>query len=332
MLNVKCDSSIGTGHFFRTLQVARQLNERFPIIFCLDPNSYLEGILELEHIAYSTEADIVSVGKRENISLFFFDGLSNDEGLFERLKGNIPDVKIVAMGYFNYDNPYVDVIINLINHHPHLIRPTANHIVYCESLDYAIVRHEFEHLLRKERTIHSQVREILVTFGGKDASGSTATTLSLLKHLKTERLKLDIILGTFFDSRKAIENIITNMSCDAYIHESVPNIEDYMFPADLAFCGAGVTLIELLSIGTPTIVIPQNKRERRFAEKLEKEGSIVLINNPSISENAMNLIEEVFKSHQKRNEMSKAGKMLFDGKGAERACRVIEQALEMPVI
>jgi hypothetical protein len=53
-------------------------------------------------------------------------------------------------------------------------------------------------------------------------------------------------------------------------------IVEYIANGHLAFGGSGTTKLELLSIVTPVIIIPQNQLEQRFAADIENKKGINL--------------------------------------------------------
>jgi len=328
LIKVRNHKVIGTGHFFRSFELAKRLSKQFRIVFHLDPNSHLEHILKREHIPYSTETDITPIIERWNISLLLFDGLNEDEGLFELVKKRFPEVKIIAMGYFDYDNQYVDAIINLVNHNPWKLRPDAAHIQYYEGFQYAIVRDEFQRLMEEKRVIPKVAKNVLITFGGADMSGNTEKTVRMLAQAGVSDLNLDIVLGLFFDNETTIADLLHTMRYKAHIHRSVSNMADHILGADLAFCGGGMTAIEMLSVGTPAIIIPQNSREERFASRLDKSGAVKLLNNSASIDDNIADISMILCSAEKRKMMIEAGRTLIDGRGTERICDIITHILK----
>lgn len=328
LIKVRGGHLIGTGHLFRSLELARKLKRHFQVIFHLNRDSHLENLLEQEDINHYIEADVASIVKQRDVRLLLFDEPVSDEGLFAALKQEFPNLKIVAMGYFDYDNEWVDCIINLVNHNTTKSRPSAGHIQYYEGFEYAIIRSEFERYIGQERAIPSQVKNVLITFGGVDMGGNTAKILALLGQMGMTDLDVDIILGPLFDNRSPIENMLRSMPFRSHIQSMVTNVAEHMLYADLAFCGGGTTVMELLSLGTPAIVLPQNSRERRFAQKLEQEGAIKLLDNSTPIGDNINHVSGILNSSRKRRMMSNAGEALIDGRGAERVCNIIIRALE----
>ncbi len=60
------------------------------------------------------------------------------------------------------------------------------------------------------------------------------------------------------------------------IAKNINNISDYFYNADIIFTSAGRTVYEIACIGTPTIVIPQNKREMTHLFENEETGFVKL--------------------------------------------------------
>ena len=115
---------------------------------------------------------------------------------------------------------------------------------------YAIIRKEILQRRRKRKPIAHRVKNVLVTFGGADPRNNTKQTIDLLNDLPEERLNITIVIGPIF--RKGLERSIKLMLKNGphkfFIKKRVLNMADLMARTDLAFCGAGTTMMELLIV------------------------------------------------------------------------------------
>ena len=310
---------IGMGHIYRSLGLAKELEREFEVLFHINNVPQVRALVQEQGVRYFVDKSVAGVVESEKVDLILFDQLGGDDGLFENLKPRFPYLKIVALDYFNYDNEFVDAIINLFNHNTQKPRPSKDSIQYCEGLEYAIVREEFQSHVSQEREIPQKVSKVLVTFGGVDSKGNTRMTLQLLEVTGISALDINVILGPLW--RGELPQV---PAPNIHLHHSIPPsaMVNFMIAADLAFCGAGTTMLELLSLGTPAIVLPLNQLQERFALSVEQRGAIKVIKDDTQQED-MSYIGNLVTSPQERERLSRRGKSLVDGKGRERIRNII---------
>jgi spore coat polysaccharide biosynthesis predicted glycosyltransferase SpsG len=315
---------MGMGHVYRCLSLSKILEKHYRVIFHINNNTQIKNLLQEHNVTYSLDEVIEELVTKEQIDLLLFDQLSSDNGLFKSLKSKHQSLKIIAIDYFDYDNIFVDIIINLFNQNLKKIKPEKDSVQYYEGMNYAIIRNEFDKYITQNREISPIVKNILVTFGGADHSKNTIKVIELLKTAKIHEFNIDVILGPLW-----VSNSLKDLPSNIHLHHSISNMADYMVKADLAFCGSGTTMMELLSIGTPTVVIPQNSLEERFALNAEKKGAIKVIKNDILQTKDVSCISDMLISTEKRKMLSKRGKLLIDGKGRERICNIVKRTLTM---
>lgn len=120
---------------------------------------------------------------------------------------------------------------------------------------YFILRDEFIYSKQKENI--SDVKNILITFGGVDPNNYTKKVLdSIYGYCKDNNIAITVIAGFGYDKYESIESF-----GGVVIEKNVTNISTYMLDADLIFTSAGRTTYEIASISTPAIVLAQNERE-----------------------------------------------------------------------
>lgn len=312
---------IGMGHIYRSLSLSKELEREFKVLFHTNNIPQVRALVQEQGVRYFEDKSVASVVESENVDLLLFDQLGDDEGLFETLKTCFPYLKIVALDYFNYDNEFVDVIINLFNHNLQKLKPDRDDVQYYEGLEYAIIREEFHRYISRRREILQRVSKVLVSFGGVDSKGNTRRALELLEMAGLPDVKVDVILGPLWRG-KPFQTSILNVD----LHYSIPPFAmvNFMAEADLAFCGAGATMLELLSLGTPAIVLPQNHLEERFALSVEQRGAVKVVKG-DVQQEDISYICNLFISPRER--LSRRGKALVDGKGKERIHNIISYIL-----
>lgn len=314
---------IGMGHTYRSLGLAKELEREFEVL--LHTNDILEvtALVQKQGVRYFVDESVASVVESKKVALLLFDQLGGDEGLFETLKTRFPHLKIVALDYFNYDNEFVDAIINLFNHNLQKPRPDRDSVQYYEGLEYAIIREEFMNYISQTREIPQKVSKVLVSFGGVDSKGNTMKALQLLEKAECSDIRIDVILGPLWRGE-----LLETSASNIHFHHSVPSsfMVSFMVEAALAFCGSGTTMLELLFLGTPTIVLPQNNLEERFALSVEQRGALKTIKGDAQHED-INHICNLVTSPLERERLSRRGKSLIDGKGKERIHSIITNIL-----
>ncbi len=144
---------------------------------------------------------------------------------------------------------YADAVINAIYPEKHSV---SSHYF---GQEYFILRDEF--ILSEEKIVTSEVKNILITFGGVDPNNYTAKVIRIINEYCNEKNILITVIAGFgyanYDSIKDYKNVI--------VKRNISNISDYMLQADLIFTSAGRTVYEVASLGTPAVVIAQNERE-----------------------------------------------------------------------
>jgi len=121
--------------------------------------------------------------------------------------------------------------------------------------DYFLLRDEF--LIGADRGESTEVKNVLVTFGGVDPSNLTRKVLSAIsRHCAAAGIAINVVAGFGYDRLADLEGFD-----GVTIHRDVKNISDHMAAADVVFTSAGRTVYEVASVGRPGIILAQNERE-----------------------------------------------------------------------
>jgi spore coat polysaccharide biosynthesis predicted glycosyltransferase SpsG len=317
---------IGFGHIMRTATLANEI-AKFTgadniFIYCSCPNKAARNIFR-PYKFFLRDKDTKEIVNRIlnlNIDILLVDEFMDNLELCRTLRDIKPEITIAALDYFNYENNFLNIIINLFNHNPNIDKPGGNFKGrYYEGLDYAIIRDSFKPYIGRDKNISSIVENILITFGGADISNNTLESLDFLDSVGYKG-KAEITIGPFFKNKKEILERIKRTGYTCLVHNRYKDIEKSIFEADLGFTGAGTTLMEFCSVGTPAIVIPQNAREYKFANFFEFNNAVKVLN--SDNEN-ISIIREVINNKQIRQKMCRGGRGLIDSKGKERIRSII---------
>ena len=235
------NSTVGLGHVYNTLLIANDiLNHQ--ITFLVDKES------EMAFSAIQAKNYPVLMQKSENIiddikkiapNIIINDRLDTNEAYIKELKSQ--DFKVINFEDLGKGCEYADSVINAIYPEKNAL---PNHYF---GQEYFILRDEF--IFSDEKTVTSEVKNILITFGGVDPNNYTEKVIRTINQYCNEKnITITVIAGfgyANYDSIKSYENVI--------IKRNISNISDYMLQADLIFTSAGRTVYEVASIGTPAV-------------------------------------------------------------------------------
>jgi spore coat polysaccharide biosynthesis predicted glycosyltransferase SpsG/RimJ/RimL family protein N-acetyltransferase len=182
---------------------------------------------------------------------------------------------------------------------------------------FALLRDEFVDARKFTRKIPVLASKVLVTTGGGDPSNLLprlleAITLSLLK------FDIKVVVGTAPEAeflqpregepRSSIQLIVGSR-----------NMARWAAWADVAISTAGSICWEFCALGLPSILIDVAENQRSLAHSLSQRGIAVWV--PLEEVNAERMVKEIellVQSPERRDAMSRGGKGLVDGRGAQR--------------
>ena len=243
------NSTVGLGHVYNTLLIANDiLNHK--VTFLIDKKSELafNAIKSKNyHVIIQQNDDIIDDVMLINPDIIINDRLDTSKEYMQQLKKQ--NYKVVNFEDLGIGCEVADVVINAIYPEKDVL---PNHYF---GHDYFVLRDEF--ILSELKVVKQDVKNILITFGGVDPNNYTEKVIRTINGYCSENnIKVTVIAGFGYEKYDTI-NEYSNVA----VKQNVSNISDYMLKADLIFTSAGRTVYEVASIGTPAIVMEQNKRE-----------------------------------------------------------------------
>ena len=243
------NSTVGLGHVYNTLLIANDiLNHK--VTFLIDKKSELafNAIKSKNYpVIIQQNDDIIDDVMLINPDIIINDRLDTSKEYMQQLKKQ--NYKVVNFEDLGIGCEEADVVINAIYPEKDVL---PNHYF---GHDYFVLRDEF--ILSELKAVKQDVKNILITFGGVDPNNYTEKVIRTINGYCSENnIKITVIAGFGYEKYDTI-NEYSNVA----VKQNVSNISDYMLKADLIFTSAGRTVYEVASIGTPAIVMEQNKRE-----------------------------------------------------------------------
>ena len=177
---------------------------------------------------------------------------------------------------------------------------------------YALIRDEFRAVDPPARTFARRAERILVSFGGHDTHGQTARVVRMLM-ASDPALVIDAVSGVVAqeDDRSAGSSVT---------YHNTTNLASLMCDADAAIVAAGSICWELCYLGLPALGLIVADNQRAVAEGLDRAGVIRNLGwFDTIEDDALSEAMTRFLDDPVQAEMSRRGRALVDGDGAQRA-------------
>lgn len=206
----------------------------------------------------------------QNVNYKIFDWIEYKNKLFEKLKNSdivvidsyladlsvyekISELSQISV-YFD-DTKRLDypkgIVVNGAVGAKNLSYPKKNEIKYLLGVRYQPMRKAFWR--ESKKTVHKNIKSVLVTFGGNDMRNLTPKVLNLL-NTKFPEVNKNIIIGKAF---RNVDEIKKSADKNTFLHYNLSDkeIKNLMLESDIAISAAGQTIYELASVGTPIISV-----------------------------------------------------------------------------
>lgn len=318
--------NIGLGHLARCLALVQGIRQAVPrpeIDFIVNEDRGVKDFLKGQKVRpvilnWIEEVEKLSSSLKK-ADLVIIDSYIAPRSFYSFVYDSKPSLNqcVVAIDDYNRMNYPADIVINpsiygdKINYGADI----AQEPMYLLGRDYIILRKEFWRVPQK--TIRSEIKDILLTFGG---GGQTGFINGLLKFFATNypHLTLHIISSSSQD-------LYPGANSRQYRLLSGLDTRNLMLRCDLCVSAGGQALNELGRIGLPAIGICFAENQRLNLEGWSKEEFIEYIGWFS----ERNLLDKLNASISKliskeaRLNKSKAGRSLVDGQGVRRLIKCI---------
>ncbi len=185
---------------------------------------------------------------------------------------------------------------------------------------YALLRDEFAPWLGWKRRVPEKATKILVTIGGSDPDNLSERIIESIARPASPDLQLVLVVGSSNPHMQSLREAIKRLAFQVRIAQSTVDIPVLMAWADVAVSGAGGTAYELCYMGLPSLLFVIADNQRRVAEHLS-DSSVGVHAGAAPDFNSERFREELFRllgAQDRRLEMSRRGRALVDGLGADR--------------
>ena len=313
----RCDGGdipeIGMGHVARCLVLADDLKKRKDTEVLFLMKDYKKGIKKVEASGYR----VAVIKKSEDEALrtvkTIFDFMA-DIVVVDRLSTSAKytglikksGVILIAVDDIGEGRAFADITINPI---------LATGEGLYEGFDYMVLPGR----KRKDKAYKKECRDIFVSFGGFDCNNITEKVLPALKELDID--SNFHIVASNIDTLKKIAADKKNI----HLYSEPEDFSGILNKSGLAVVSGGLTLLQAVASGVPTLVISQYEHQLGTAKRLDALGTAVNLGmhkklNTSLLTSKLN---ELAGDHKLRSKMGLRGRDLMDGLGNTRVSNLI---------
>ena len=193
---------------------------------------------------------------------------------------------------------------------------------------YNLLREEFRDLPQK--TTPAVVQKILLTGGGGD-SGPVLAFLarSLLNSSAFAAICLEMVAPTQSVADADLIELERSYPQQVLVHRDVMDMVPLMQQCDLALSAGGTTLYELCAVGVPRLTYVLASNQREIVEEMSRQEQAVNLGPISElhAEAVVQTVAELIGNFEKRERMSRKGRELVDGRGADRVVKAVGEVL-----
>ncbi len=190
---------------------------------------------------------------------------------------------------------------------------------------YALLRQEFKSARSSLRKRDGKISNILVFFGGGDATNETCKVLHSIKNIGIDQVAVSVVVGAanphVTDIRK-----LSNQMQNVTVHVDIDYISQLMQDADLSIGAAGSATWERCALGLPSILIALAENQIEIAKSVERLGAGIYLGifSEVTQESIEMAIRYSFEHPQKISEMSRIAAALVDAEGCQRVLKKME--------
>lgn len=179
---------------------------------------------------------------------------------------------------------------------------------------YALLGPEYAqlHPLVVPRT---DLRRVLVFFGGVDPFNLTGRALEALMHPELDDLAVDVVLGLHSPHRQAVTEMVASRPL-TNLHDPLPTLAGLMVRADISIGAGGATTWERACLGLPSLVVAIATNQLSFSVALDQAGHLQLLGDEASV--TADQIRSALLCLKTQPQPEKAATALTDGWGASR--------------
>jgi len=353
VFRVDASSAMGSGHLIRCKNLALALIKRGAEVsfICRDFNGNLIHDLLAESISVSVLAS-PKISARTTDSYLHWLGVSQEVDAAETilaLNSEHPDWMIV-------DHYALDIVWEK-QVKPHVkkvlvIDDLANRLHLCDLLldqnysfetnnryqrllpedsrqilgpRYALMDSNFQHAREKMSKNRIGIKTILIYLGGVDPDNITSMALLALSDPKLEEIQVNVLIGANSPPHRQAVEVLVEARPYTKLYEPQDNMVELLVGADLVIGAGGVSALERLSLGVPTILVSVADNQIAVCKALAAAGCAYYVGHAPalLYKELLGQLLWCIENQYQITEKAKQGLTIVDALGARRTTEVI---------
>ena len=324
MIGIRVDSNeiIAIGHVMRCLSIAEQMKSK-PIFICSEittKNIITEAGYEcicLNNKHNEKDKELTELEKLisyYNIKMLLIDSYFVTEYYLQELHKKTKLAYIDDLNSFKYD---VDVLINYTYMTSESIYDKWKYsdVEFMLGSKFVPLSSQFRH---KPIEIH-KVENLLLTTGGTDNQN---VIITMLRKLENTKYNVNVIVGKYYNNYQSLIQYVVGKD-NIKLYYNINNVVEVMKKCDIAISAGGTTLVELATLGIPTICFSRSDNQLAGTQKYSEYGLMIYVGDVTYSKqkvvnNILDSLNDLDKNIEKRRVLSKKMCNEFDGNGAQR--------------
>lgn len=241
-------------------------------------------------------------------------------------------LKVAAIDDNGEIGAYVeDLVVNQNRHAtPEIYRRGADYTRLMLGTQYALLRREFTRWSGSPRTFPPHPREILITLGAADPQNVTGRVVAAIQPGLLSSTRLSVVIGGSNPNADAIADYAKRFPGCRLVHDPGEDMPSLMAAADLAICGGGSTMWEMAYMGTPFIPVVIADNQRLAVQAMIRDGYSG-VDALTLERDIAAIVGDLDEA-DRRQALSRVGRRLVDGKGAERVCEALRALAGCPAV
>ena len=121
------------------------------------------------------------------------------------------------------------------------------------------------------------IERVMVSFGGTDSSDMSSQVMDVLGKVLSDDIKVDLVIGKTYAN--AAELMTYGNRSNTTLHTSLSCLAPLMRRADIGIGSGGLTALERVAMGLPSVAIILSENQREPLLHLEQMGCVQLFND-----------------------------------------------------
>ena len=194
---------------------------------------------------------------------------------------------------------------------------------------FALLRPEFLDWHDWQREVPAVARKVLVTLGGADPDNVTAKVIQAVAHLNDLEMETLVVIGGSNPHLDSLRSALRTLHPKLRLVVDATNMPELMAWADSAISAGGTTSLELAFMGLPSLVFVLADNQRDIAAKFHEIGTSRSLGwHADVPSDAIATeLRHLLFDKPVRDRMSRCGRHLVDGLGAQLVVRLLAHSV-----